>query len=787
MVHNRITRPTGTVLLDGTNAEENTLDQTFFRLDVTENGNTLFSGLLSRDVDGVYRFGSNAENEIVLGSKLGIVSRFHGKIEVCNSQITVCDENSTNGVYVNGEKVRAARVSTGDVVSIGEPKAKRPHVLFSFNVDCSNWTSANIAGKTRIDIGRLAENDVVLPSPAVSAHHATLTRRANGKWILTDHNSFNGTFLKGAPVTGQIEINDGEIVTVANATIVVSGNTIYHDVCPGGVEVVARDLTKTRPIRGGKRTVTDHVSLKINKGAFCAIVGGSGAGKTTLLNELNGTSPANSGSVTVNGVDLYSHYGILKNAIGYVPQQDIVYDNLKLLDMLIYEAELRMPPDCTHAEHVERAEEVLDMLELSHESNNFVKSLSGGQKKRASIAVELLADPKLLFLDEPTSGLDPGTEKSLMTMMAAMAHAGRTVIVVTHTTQNIHLCDQVVMLGVGGKLCYSGPTLEACQFFGVEVFTDIYTKVKENPILWENAFRETSAAQDITPKHFTKEITRKKNPSWFSQFLTLTKRLNKLILNDAPRLVLLIGQAPLLGWLIGLVSGSECFNLYEDAKAGMFALLCSCIWVGLLNSIQEVCKERTVLEREFAGGLNLSSYVCSKVVVLGFICIIQTVLLTETFIFMCGLPDACLFNTHLEFLITIFLTTFSSMCVGLLVSCLFNNSDRALAMAPLLIMPQVLFSGFLFKLEGAMEKVSVFVQCKWGMEALGTSADLNGMPLKIYENEMITPEVYEHEFEAAFEFALSHLTFTWGILLLFSVASLLLCHIALRLTLKRGK
>ena len=764
-----------------------TVSDSFYRLDAFENECAIFSAYLARNTDGTYHFGASPENEVVLQSRTGIVSRFHGTIQVSRGQIYIQDNNSTNGVYVNGRQVMQAQLRTSDVVSIGPVQSGKPYVVLKFSVDCSSWQGTSIAGKTRVDVGRVAGNDVILPLPSVSAHHATFTRRQNGNWVVTDHNSFNGTFVNGHPVQGQLEIAEGEIVNIANVSVMISGDTLYNDVAPDGVEIVARNLVKQRPVRGGKRTVTDHVSLKIGKGEFVAIIGGSGAGKTTLMNELNGSSPADSGDVAVNGIDLYAHYGLLKNSIGYVPQQDIVYDNLKLLDMLVFEAELRMPPDYTKQERVNRAKEVLEMLGLGGEMSNFVKSLSGGQKKRASIAVELLADPKLLFLDEPTSGLDPGTEKSLMTMLAAMAHSGRTIVLVTHTTQNISLCDHVIMLGRGGKLCYSGKTDEACAFFGVEGFTDIYTEVDANPKGWEDAFKHRSAALDLTPNHYTDKITKKRNPSCVSQFFTLTKRLNRLILNDLPRLLLLIGQAPLLGCLIGLVSGSECFGVYEDAKAGMFALLCACIWVGLLNSIQEVCKERAVLEREYAGGLNLSAYIMSKVVVLGFICIIQTLCLSEVFFAMCGLPEACLINTHLEMLLTVFLTTFSSMCIGLLVSCLFNNSDRALAMAPLLIMPQVLFSGFLFKLEGVMEKVSYLVQCKWGMEALGTSADLNGMDMKIYENELITPEIYEHEWEAAFEFCTAHLFTAWGALCIFALASLILAHIALRISLTRNK
>ena len=178
-----------------------------------------------------------------------------------------------------------------------------------------------------------------------------------------------------------------------------------------------------------------------------AIIGGSGAGKSTILNCMCGYLPPDKGEVYINGINLYQNFDLVKKLIGYVPQSDIVYDNLTLHDMLFYTAKLRLPKDTSRNECEVAIDRAINLVELKEKKNSYIKALSGGQKKRASIAVDLLSDPNLLFLDEPTSGLDPGTERNLMYSLRNMADHGKTVILVTHSTLQLKLCDKIVFYG----------------------------------------------------------------------------------------------------------------------------------------------------------------------------------------------------------------------------------------------------------------------------------------------------------------------------------------------------
>lgn len=757
-------------------------------LSVFEGDRLLLERDLTRCGKARLTFGAADDNDLVVRSSAGIVSRHHGSLVVQGTTCTIVDEGSTNGLYFNGVKRPHSVFAPGDVVSVGHQGAvDYESITFLLNYADSRWRSFPLDGKVRVTLGRAIDNDIVLPSSAVSACHALLLRDQQGGWSIADNDSFNGTFVNGAPVIGLMPLTSGDVIALAGASAVFIGDSVLYSTESAGVEVVARDLVQTRKVHGGVRVTNDHVSLHVRKGEFVAIVGGSGSGKTTLLSALSGSDPATSGTVGVDGVDLYANYGVLKNAIGLVPQQDIVYDNLKLIDMLRYAAELRMPPDSTKQERETRAGEVLELLELMSERDNLIKCLSGGQKKRASIAVELLADPHLLFLDEPTSGLDPGIEQSLMEKLAAMAHAGRTIMLVTHTTLNLHLCDQVVFLGPGGTLCFAGLPQGALEFFGVDDFVGIYQMIAADPKGWAKRFATSELSESLRgePVQQPEAASCKRSPSFVSQLSTLSRRYVRLLMNDTQRLVLLVLQAPLLAMLICMVAGDDCFTVYEGTKSCLFALSCAAFWIGILDSIQEICKERVILKREYAGGLKLGAYVLSKVLVLGALCVVQSVLLTGVFCAFEGVPSDALWNPMAELFFTVLLTTLSAMCLGLAISALFRNPDRAIAVAPILIMPQILFSGLIFKLEGAAEKISIFVNCRWGMEAFGTTANLNALDLSIYESDFIDASIYEHEWEAAFEYTTEHLMQAWGVLSAFCLVCLVVCGVVLRVGIRK--
>ena len=778
-------------------------------------------------------FGRSSDNDIIIASD--IVGRHHGRLCYEQNAWVVYDLDSTNGTKVNGVFRSSAKLGPGDIITIGNIGQPNDCVIIIVGSDRMHWNSIPINRSKPFTIGRSPENDLVLKSPTISAQHASITCDASGCY-LNDLNSYNGSYVMGRAIQGSWQILPGDIISIALTPMVFTGTSLLYSAESRGVDVLAQDLVQIRPKRANPIT-TDHVSLHIKRGEFVAIVGGSGSGKSTLLNELNGTDPAAEGAVYVDGIDLYPNYNYLKKAIGYVPQQDIVYDNLTLFDMLRYAAELRMPPDSTKEERERRALEVIDLLELGKERDNLIGRLSGGQKKRASIAVELLADPRLLFLDEPTSGLDPGIERDLMHKLADMAADGRTIVLVTHTTLNLHLCSQVVFLGAGGKLCYAGDPQGALKFFGVDDFVPIYDLISKNPDAWTERFSQQRGTIAQTPSVSGDQIAPGKSPSFAKQLSTLSRRYTKLLLNDRQRLLLLLLQAPVLGALICLVAGSDCFVICENTKSCLFALSCAAFWVGILDSIQEVCKERTILRREYAGGMKLSSYLLSKVLVLGVLCVIQSAMLTLVFCALSGLPDTepLVFNSGFELFVTMTLLTLSAMCLGLWVSALFSNPDRAIAMAPILIMPQVLFSGLIFELKGAAKAISVFVNCRWAMEAFGATADVNELDLAIYGEEVTVPagtqhidsaeidvpdstttymgqeievpgetrtiedfdvdvpettkvidgDMYAHDPDDAYTHLLPHLMFDWGVLLVFCIVCTALSAVTLKASLRR--
>lgn len=262
-----------------------------------------------------------------------------------------------------------------------------------------------------------------------------------------------------------------------------------RDAC--GICVTAHRLCRDVVCRSGAKRILDDVSLSVMPGEMAAVIGGSGSGKSTLMNCLNGFEPATSGTVYINGEDLIKNYRSLKSMIGYVPQADIVHDNLKVQNMLRFAAQLRLPRGITEFEIKERIYDVLRTMGLFEHRHKLIKKLSGGQRKRAGIAAELISDPSLFLLDEPTSGLDPEAETSLMKQLCKLSHEkGKTVICITHTLQNISLFDKIIFLAPGGRLCFSGTHPQALEFFGVSNLTDAYELISNNPTRFLDAYKD---------------------------------------------------------------------------------------------------------------------------------------------------------------------------------------------------------------------------------------------------------------------------------------------------------
>lgn len=725
------------------------------------------------------RFGRSNKNDIVLESRA--VSAVHGRLLLKNGIWYIEDKelydnkSSTNGLLYNDVPVKAHAIHDGDFVRIDggqEHSIEGVLFLFSSSVTSTRWLTFPISGRESVSIGRDTTQDICLPHSSVSKTHAKIVRDRDGCYI-SDCNSQNGVILNNRHISHKERLHEKDIITITNNKLIFMTTMVFYCCSQEGISVDVNDVVVQRG-KGRKAFLTNrNITFHVNPGELVAIVGGSGAGKSTILNCMCGYLRPTKGAVSINGMDLYQNYSSLKKLVGYVPQSDIVYDNLTLYEMLMYTAKLRLPKDTSEKERDAAINRAISLVELQEKRDSLIKSLSGGQRKRASIAVELVSDPYLLLLDEPASGLDPGTERSLMLSLREMANHGKTVVLVTHSTLQLMLCDKIAFLGNGGYLCFFGTYEDALTFFRTSSIVDIYTKLTEQPQFWSEKFSWARLPiQPIKPSAIEKERSR----HGISQFGALSSRYYKLLIHDNKRCLLLLGQAPLLAVLISLVADGNQFDQYEMTKSLLFALSCAAFWVGMLNAIQEICKERTIVKREYMTGLSLNSYLSSKILVLSGLCFVQSLLMVTVLVKVIGIPEeSVIFHPFLELLLTTFITTVAATATGLFVSALFSNADRALTIAPILLMPQILFSGLIFKLDGPTEYISWVAVSRWSVEGYGTTANLNDLPLRLQQQGVAIP----HEAESFFEFTPDHLLQSWAILAIYTFICLILARIAL--------
>ena len=632
-------------------------------------------------------------------------------------------------------------------------------------------------------IGRDATCDVILSQTNVSRFHAKLHRQG-GQFVLEDNNSTNGTYVGGVRLVRPQIITPDDVIYIASACLRLKDGMLVEDDASGkGLSVQVRELVREVSDRSDKsktKIILDHVTLSIESNEFVAIIGGSGAGKSTLMNVLCGKTTAYGGQMTYNHTDAENSRGIFNSVIGFAPQFDILYHDLTLKQMLYYSAKLKMPPDTQPDEYEARIAQVIQMVAMTGHENTLVGNLSGGQRKRAGIAVELLSDPKLYFLDEPTSGLDPFTERNLMRLLKEMTKENKTIVVITHMTQNINLCDKVIILGTGGKLCFFGTPEDACAYFGVTDVVDIYDKINTDPSGWQMKYRAISPPASGTlssTQSGGREDTSGVNPG-LRQFGVLTARYFRLIFSDRKRLLLLLLQAPILGALLMLVSNSSAsgnvFDYVSDAKSMLFSLTCAAFWVGMLNSIQEICKERDIYEQESRSTVRMLPYIASKITVIGLISILQSLILTLVMWgFAGGLPDNALgVKPFAGYFFTVCLTTLCAACLGLAISSLSPNPDRAMAIAPLVLLPQILFSGVAFELSGFINVISNVIPCKLSMQNFGVLTNFNALPA--------SKAMAETDPNYMYSVTNSNLYWTWGGLLIFSAVCIVVFAYALR-------
>ena len=729
-------------------------------------------------------FGSGFNNDIVLSSNS--VDDYQGCIELNEYGVLVSNDSLQVPLLGNGHQiVDDIYLSEGSFIKILNKDTNEGIIMvMSINKNLDEWKSYALPSGN-ISIGSSGSCDIVLTPSGIAKHHATIHHSQN-KTSISDEGSLNGIYVNGQNITQSrtVPLNNLDIIFIGNTKLILAGNILFYQIFEKGIQLDAIDIVKKVKIKFKTREISSHVNMSIQPSEFVAFVGGSGAGKSTFMKCISGVDRPTSGTVLINGEDLYENYENLKYNIGYVPQDDIVFSNLTLHDTLQYAAKLRMPDNTSIKERNERITEVLDIVSLTDFENSYIRQLSGGQRKRASIAVELLADPNLFFLDEPTSGLDPGTERSIMKTLRKMSQMGKTIILVTHNTLNLHLCDKVAFFGDRGHLCFYGSPQEALDFFEVNDFVDIYTLINENLDYWYHKFEDIR--EEIVPKTIpsgkSNNIENKKK-SFIKQLIILIQRYIKLISNDFQQLLILFAQAPIVAILLVMVTTDNLYKSYDDTKAILFSLGCASIWLGLLNSIQEICKEKVILQKEHMADLKLSAYLLSKFIVQGLLAFIQSLLLVSIFQKIAGSSEySILINSFWDIQIICFLSILSSATMGLFISSLVKNANIAMTIIPLVLVPHLLFSGMLFKLEGISDFISNFILCRWTVEGLGTSANLNELTHLV---QTINPMI-EVEAESYFTFTVEHMHQIIGVIILMTFTLLVGSYLVLRKTVNKN-
>lgn len=736
---------------------------------------------LSKYNEEIIMFGSDNDNDIIIDSDS--LEGSQGYLKKTEHGIQIVNTGKFVGMYGNGDKAYSDLYLSGGsgvrFVNRNMPQSEGVVFVMSIEKGMDEWKEY-VLHQGENTIGSSGECDIILPPKGVAMRHATITKKGEELSIFNDY-SVNSVNVNGfdVPRMKSTTLYDLDLIIIGNSKMLVYQGKVYYQIKERGIRVDAIDIVKQVKIKFKTVEISSHVNMTVKPSEFVAFVGGSGAGKSTFMKAISGVNKPTSGTVLLNGENLYENYDRLKYDIGYVPQDDIVYSNLTLYDMLSYSAKIRMADGTTKKDRDARIKEVLRIVGLSNFENSYIRQLSGGQRKRASIAVELIADPSLFFLDEPTSGLDPGTERSIMQTLREMSEMGKTIILVTHNTLNLHLCDKVAFFGSGGRLCFFGPPQDALKFFGVNDFVDIYNIINEDVKMWQNKYENSEYAPDMSKvevvQNSNKVVNKKK--SFVKQVWNLTARNIKLIFNDIQQLLLLVLQAPLISLLLAMITTDDIYTMYDDTKAIIFSIGCSAIWLGLLNSIQEICKEKVILQKEHMADLKLSAYIVAKVIVQSIIAFLQATILVFVFQKIVGQSEySILINQFWDMQIICFLSIISAAALGLFISAIVKNANNAMSICPLLLVPQLLFSGMLFKLEGFTKFISNFILCRWTVEGLGTTTNLNGLTRLVQTfNPLIQVEAEDY-----FTFTKAHMVNVIGVIVIMTVVLIVATYITLR-------
>jgi ABC transport system ATP-binding/permease protein len=700
-----------------------------------------------------YRVGRDPLSDIVIDDIQ--VSWNHAVLRTQGGAWFAEDCGSTNGTFVASRKIDRFEITDDCVLHFGSRDGDPAMSCSLYRLGRSDWPSVDRrpsavmrAPARALRIGRTEDNDIVLADLSVSRHHAELRNTGDGRYAIVDLDSSNGTFLNGARVILTSPVTEQDIIGIGPATFRLVGGELRQFIDSGDVSLIAQDLTVRGP--GGK-VLLDRVSFPISERSLVAVIGPSGAGKTTLLRALTGMAPATEGAVLYDHRDLYSHYAELRHRIGLVPQEDVIYPHLTPRRALGYAAELRFPGDTSDKERSVRVQEVLDELKLNQTTKDRPEptadtpaaALSGGEKKRVNIALELLTKPSVLFLDEPTSSLDVELKEDVVDSMKELAKDGRTIIMVTHDLEYLDQCDRILVLKPGGQMVFYGPSDEGLRYFGKSRWVEVYRALRAEPERdWAGEFERSSCYLQYVASGLTGQVPDSaRGPvepppaprSRLAQLAILCRRYTALIAADRGFLISLAVVPIVFGALVRLLAGGQGLVGARNVNAETTLLFLALIAVlgGAAGSVRELIKERAMYVRERTAGLSAGAYLLSKVTVLGLITGLQAAVLVLIGVGGVPLPrrGAYLPSPLVEILLAVVVLAIASMTVGLAVSAFVDSSEKTMQALVLIAIAQVMLSGGVLALGAGLRQLAYLAPARWGFGATASTVNLNAILL----------------------------------------------------------
>jgi ABC-type multidrug transport system ATPase subunit/predicted component of type VI protein secretion system len=696
---------------------------------------------------------------------LPIVSWNHARVLVDGNNFMLEDVGSRNGTYIDrlDNRITRARLGPESDVYFGSYKVPASQLISGRKVEIGESAFDKVDFRSAVMVmGRDPGCDVPLSYPTVSWHHVRLTRVAEGIFV-EDLNSRNGTFVRGARISGKVLAKPGDEIALGSFRFqILQGGELERREYHGNVTIEAENVV----VNARDRTrLVEPVSLTVFPSELVAVMGGSGAGKTTLLKALNGYTRPAEGRVLFNGADLYRFYDRFRQQMGYVPQDDIVHPQLTVGEALYFSARLRT--DLSESEIHARVHKVLADLRIEDTFNKKIgsaenKVLSGGQRKRVNIGLELINDTPVLFLDEPTSGLSSYDSESLVELLKELSRQGKTVITTIHQpSQKIYKqFDNLIMLNKDadekvngkvlqrkpGRMVYFGPAFpDSIRFFtsgksdapGTSGASDASelspdTMLEKLPtkssLEWRELYRKSRYAEEFVEGRSGKvpstkdvaEAEEAKKHFDFRQWIALVKRNVLVKKADKTQTAILLAQAPLFAVLIFLVyqplSASTGFEDLSPKLAGVhFLLVVAAIWFGCNNAARDIVGEWTVYRRERMVTLKLGPYVLSKLAVLFCLCVVQCVSLLAIVYFSLHLKS----NFWMDLAVLV-LSALIGSGLGLCISAFSRTTESAIALLPVVLLPIIALGGGMrpvYQIDDRVRWVTAAIPSRWAFEA----------------------------------------------------------------------